>query len=126
MENNLIVLFEADGFIQQFQLLQQQMKEIQEVLRIQPAAVSPATSTPEDSHSSDSSRTMEEMDHLDPPGEDSSSMPTTRASQKVAEVSEHMEQHLVCSFASMDNEDCRKLADSFALPKVVVIGDHRG
>ena len=58
MENNLIALSEAGGFIQQFQLLQQQMKEIQEALCIQLTAVSPATPAREDSHSSDSSRTM--------------------------------------------------------------------
>ena len=125
MENNLIALSEVGGFIQQFQLLQRQMKEIQEALRIQPTAVSPATPTPEDSHFSDFFRFFffawaEQMDRLDPPGEGSSSKPTTSALRKVAEVSKCTKQHLVRSSASMDNEDHRKLAHSFALPKVAV------
>jgi len=91
MENNLIALSEAGDFIQQFQLLQRQMKEIQEVLRTQPATVGLATPAPEDSHSSDSSRTMgsswvEQMDHLDPPGEDGLSKPITHVPGKVAEL----------------------------------------
>jgi len=60
------------------------------------------------------------MDRLDPPGEDGSPKPTTHAPWKVAEVSERTEQHLVRSFAPMDNKDRRKLADSFALPRVAV------
>jgi len=52
--------------------------------------------------------------------EDGSSKPITCVLWKVAEVSECTEQHLMRSFAFMDNEDRRKLADSFALPKVVV------
>ena len=74
------------------------------------------TSTPGDSHSSDSLRTG----HLSPTGEDRSSKAATRAPQKLVEVSKHTEQHLVCSFASMDNKDRCKLADSFGLTKVAV------
>jgi len=134
MESNLPALSEAGGFIQQLQQLQQQMNQIQDaLLSSQPVIVgSPHGSgvLPSNNHSSDAPRTggsswAEEMDRCDPPGgeEDSSSSvtaTTSRAPRKVVEVSERTEQRLVRSFACLENEDCHRLADSFALPKVVV------
>lgn len=58
----------------------------------------------------------------DPSGEgtDSTSpvIPALHAPRKVTEVNEHMEQHVVWSFACMDNKEWCWLADSFVLPKV--------
>ena len=121
MDSSLITLSEAGGFIQQFQQLQQQMKQIQDTLRItQPATSSPdAGSSPPNGTPRTGLSWAEEMDHCDPPGEERSST-STRVPRKVAEVSERTEQHLTRSFACLDNEDRRKLADSFALPKVAV------
>ena len=117
MENNLLVLSEAGGFIQQFQQLQRQLKQIQDVLHSsQPVIInSPHDSdvTPRNSPPSDASRTagsswVDEMNHCDPPGEDDSSSSAdtkSRAPRKVAKVSERTEQHLVRSFACLGNDD---------------------
>ena len=45
---------------------------------------------------------------------------TSRVPPKVMDVSELTEQHLLRSFACMENHEQRKLANSFALPKVAV------
>lgn len=65
------------------------------------------------------------MDIRDPPGEeiDSPSVIVSSATHtpwKVMEVSELTEQHLVCSFTCLENEERHRLTDSFALPKVAV------
>ncbi|XP_065889882.1 uncharacterized protein [Dysidea avara] len=46
---------------------------------------------------------------------------TPCALQKVTEVSKRMEQHLMWSFACMEDEERRELANSFVLPKVAVM-----
>ena len=98
------------------------MKQIQDTLRInQPAVVSPESNSPR--NTSTGSLWADEMDRQDPPGKEESSgilATTPRASRKMAEVSEHIEQHLVRSFACLENEDQHRLTDCFALPKVAV------
>ena len=120
--NNLAALSEAGDLVQQVQQLRQEIKQVQDVLRVNPPANTSETSPPDTR--AVSLMWAEELDAIDPPGEgeDSSSPvnPTPRAPQKVVEVSECTEQHLVRSFACMDNEECRRLTDSFALPKLVV------
>jgi len=98
------------------------MKQIQDALGInQPAVVSPQSNSPSDASSG--STWADEMDPLDPPGEEKSyGIPATtpRVSWKVKEVSEHTEQHLVHSFACLENEDQRNLTECFTLLKVAV------
>ena len=120
--NNLAALSEADNLVQQVQQLRQELKQVQDALRVNPPANTSGTS-PSDARAISLTWT-EEMDAIDPPGEgeDSSSPvnPTPRAPRKVVEVSECTEQHLVHSFTCMDNEERRRLTDSFALPKLAV------
>ena len=120
--NNLAALSEAGDLVQQVQQLRQEIKQVQDVLRVNPPANTSKTSPP--NTRAVSLAWAEEIDAIDPPGEgeDSSSPvnPTPRAPRKVVEVSECTEQHLVRSFACMDNEEHRRLTDSFALPKLAV------
>ena len=63
------------------------------------------------------------MDIIDPigPGDDGEEPEEdTAGQQRVVEVSQRTEEHLLRSFASMKNADRRRLADGFALPKVAV------
>ena len=96
------------------------MKQIQDALGInQPAVVSPQSNSPSDASSG--STWADEMDPLDPPGEEKSyGIPATtlRVSWKVKEVSEHTEQLLVPCFACLENEDQCNLTECFTLPKV--------
>jgi len=101
------------------------MKEIQEILRIRPATLSPATPTPEDSHSSDSSRTTDHhgwskwiaLTHLVKTDHPNLLLVLHGKWQKLASA----RSSTWCVTASMDNKDCHKLTDSFTLPKVMVM-----
>ena len=128
--NNLMALSEASDVVQQVQELQRQLTQIQDMLHAnQPVDKSPRGATSKNGPPDATSRLVgltwaEEMDERDPPDEEvdpsSSVTPAPRALRKVSEVSERTKQHLVRSFACMDNKEWRCLTDLFALPKVAV------